>query len=94
MVRSEAASSLGELGRVDEAINALLELARDEELEPLVRSEAASSLGELGRVDEAIPILLELARDEKVEPEVRSEAYGALKELVGKARGQSTAVNG
>ena len=93
-VRSSAASSLGELGRVDEAINALLELARDEELEPLVRSEAASSLGELGRVDEAIPILLELARDEKVEPEVRSEAYGALKELVGKARGQSTAVNG
>jgi len=46
-VRSDAASSLGQLDRVDEAIPILLQLARNEKLEPWVRSNAYTILKKL-----------------------------------------------
>jgi len=46
-VRSYAAYSLGDLGKVDEAVPILLQLARDEKIEPEVRSEAYMALKKL-----------------------------------------------
>lgn len=80
-VQRSALQALGELGRADQAAPALLALANDEKVNPLVRNEAASTLGKLGWVDEATSILLALANDENVGASVRRRAASILGQL-------------
>ena len=80
-MRSAAAESLGQLGKVEEAGEILLDLGRDKEMGYPVRHHAAEALEELGRSEEAGEILLGLARDEKVHARARRAAAESLVQL-------------
>ena len=61
-MRFGVAQALGQLGRTDDAVRLLLELAQNKETNQCVRLEAAKILEQLGRTNDAMRLLLKLAR--------------------------------
>ncbi len=82
-LRVTAATDLGIVGRIDESVSILRDLARDGREDLALRLRAAKALGEAGDIAEAVPVLLELARATSRDP-VEAAWRGTIPTALGK----------
>jgi len=80
-VRGAAASAMGHLGRVREAVEILLVLAHDEQVDAEVHNDTADALSYLGRIKEAVDVWLALACDRQVDARIQRTAAQTLGQL-------------